>query len=282
MNVTAAEVKKLRAKTGAGMMECKAALQESRGDMAEAQKALKDRGFAIAKKREERATNQGRIFGIFSDDVASLLEIRCETDFVSQNAEFIRLGEECVREVFNHRLSAPDERMSALLVDTIARIKENFVFNAVHTVAAGASELAAGYVHGIGKIASIVKLRFSDPALRNNPSVRALAADLALHVSAFGPVFILPEHISAEYRAAYETEYREEAQRSGNPEKLWMQIIAGKWKKHLQSVCLIHQPYVRDEEMSVADAIDAVAREVGGSIAVSDFRYLSIAPAACL
>lgn len=282
MNVTAAEVKELRVKTGAGMMECKTALLENGGDMAKAEKALKDRGFAIAKKREERATNQGRIFGLFSDDAASLLEVRCETDFVSQNAQFIHLGEECIREVHAKRLSAPNERMNALLVDAIALIKENLVFNGVHTVTAGPSDLVAGYVHGIGKIASIVRLGLPASELRNDPRICTLASDLALHVTAFAPVFVRPEEISAEYRTAGEAEYREEARRSGKPEKLWEQIVAGKWKKHLRSVCLTHQPYLRDEDISVAQAVGSVEREVGASIEISEFVYLSIAPAVCL
>jgi len=195
-------------------MECKTALAENDGDFVKAEQVLKDRGLAIAQKREERITNQGRVFGCFSDDVASLLELRCETDFVSQNELFIRLGEACVQEVHEHRLS------------------------------------------------------------RQNEKIQTLVSDLALHVAAFGPQFVRPEEISAEYRAEYEDDYRSELADSGKPEKLWDRIVTGKWSKHLQSVCLSRQPNLRDEDISVEEA--------GASIDLADFAYVSIAPAICL
>jgi len=274
MGISAAQVKELRAKTGAGMMECKTALAENDGDFVKAEQVLKDRGLAIAKKREARMTNQGRVFGCFSDDVASLLELRCETDFVSQNELFIRLGEECVREVHEHRLSRQNEKMGSLIVDAVALIKENIVVNSIHTVTAEPNECLAGYVHGIGRIASIVKVSLSTPDLRANEKIQTLVSDLALHVAAFGPQFVRPEEISAEYRAEYEDDYRSELADSGKPEKLWDRIVTGKWSKHLQSVCLSRQPYLRDEDISVEEA--------GASIDLADFAYVSIAPAICL
>lgn len=282
MSISAAQVKELRGKTGAGMMECKTALVENDGDFAKAEQQLKDRGLSIAKKREERMTNQGTVFGMFSDDTLSLLELRCETDFVSQNAIFVALGEECVREVHENHLTEANEKMKALIVDAVAVIKENLVINSIRTITGGPGDCLAGYVHGIGRIASGVKLTLSKPELRNDERIRTLASDLSLHVAAFGPQFVAPEEVSKEYRKGYEEDYRQEVSQSGKPERLWDQIVTGKWNKHLGAVCLTRQPYLRDEDITVEEAVGRVAREVGTAISIAEFVYIAIAPAVCL
>jgi len=282
MAVTAAEVKELRIKTGAGMMECKAALVAADGNMSKAEEALKQRGLAIAKKREERAANQGRVFGVFSEDLAVLVELRCETDFVSENAEFVALGERCAQELYDLRLSEPNEAISNLVVEAVARLRENILINSAHLLTAGPRECLVGYIHDIGRYAALVRLSLSSESLREAPEVRDLAADLALHVTAFAPRFVTPEEISEEYRSEYQREYREEAAASGKPEKIWETIVTGKWRKHLEEVCLTRQPFIRDEDTSVEQAVAKVAGEVGGEITVDRFAYVGITPAVCL
>lgn len=282
MAVTANEVKELRARTGAGVMECKAALVAASGEMSKAEAALKERGIAIAKKRERRSTNQGRVFGLFSEELAALVELRCETDFVSENAEFLALGERCVGEVHALRLSEPNETIGSLVAEAVGRLKENIIVNSIHLLEAGTQGCLAGYVHDTGRYAALVRLAVEPGELRRNPRVRALAADLTLHVTAFAPQFTAPEEISEEYRAEYEREWRNEAEEAGKRGDMAQTIVAGKWRHHLERVCLVRQPFVRDEAVSVEEAVARVAREVGGAIVLDRFAYVGIAPAVCL
>ena len=279
--IDAQQVKELRGKTGAAMMECKTALVEAKGDMVAAEAALKQRGFAIAKKREERPVDQGRVFGVFTEDAAVLVELRCETDFVSENALFVELGERCAAEAHRGRLTASNAEIEKLIVDAVARLREKIAVNSIYTLEAGAKGYLAGYIHDIGRHAALIRLQLSSEEARSDVRVETLAADLALHVTAFAPRFLSPEQIDPAYREEYEREYREEASASGKPSALWEKIVAGKWHKHLAEVCLTEQPYLRDEDITVSQAVASVAREVGADIRISDFAHVVIAPAIC-
>lgn len=281
VTIGAHQVKELRTKTGAGMMECKTALVEAQGDMNAAEAALKHRGFTIAKKREERPVEQGRVFGSFSGETVTLVELRCETDFVSENALFVELGEQCAEEARHGHLTASNATIESLVIGAVARLRENIVVNSIHTLEAGRTGCLAGYVHDIGRHAALVRLELSNAEARSESRVAQLAADLALHITAFAPRFLSPERIDPAYRAEYQNEYRQEAAASGKPPGLWEKIIEGKWRKHLEQVCLTEQPFLRDEDISVSEAVGNVAREIGVDILIGDFVHVTIAPAVC-
>lgn len=282
MVISAALVKELREKTGAGVMECKNALSECDGDFTKAEAVLRKRGAVIAKAREERTTNQGRIFGRFTEEAVSLVELRCETDFVGENAVFLRLGEECVREAHEGRLSEASERMRDLVVEAVAQLRENIVINSIHTLVAEKNDCLAGYVHDGGRIASLLRLSLSRPGLCSNDSVRTLASDLALHVVAFAPQFIEEDEIEEDFRAALEEEFGRELAGSGKPAAVVRQAVAGKWRKYLTRVCLSDQPFIRNEDRSVRQEVELVQEATGASIIISRIAYVAIAPAVCL
>ncbi|MFP4383208.1 MAG: translation elongation factor Ts, partial [Spirochaetia bacterium] len=158
MEIKAAEVKKLREKTGAGMMDCKKALQEAGGDPVKAEKILKELGLAAAAKRAGRATKEGRIFSHITDKKGVLVELSCETDFVARNTDFINLGNELTATIAAEDLKPGDEKIESRIKESASVIKENIVFKNMDSVHAESNDLLVEYIHGEGRIGVIVKI----------------------------------------------------------------------------------------------------------------------------
>ena len=125
MEIKATDVKALRERTGAGMMECKKALVETNGDAAAAEKLLKEKGLAAVEKRAGRATSEGRVFIKIQDNKAVICELTCETDFVAKNADFIQIGNDIVNTVFEKGYTEVNKELSDMLLDLATKIREN-------------------------------------------------------------------------------------------------------------------------------------------------------------
>lgn len=277
MAVTAENVKKLREKTGAGMMDCKKALVEAEGDFASAEKILKELGLAAAAKRTGRATNEGRIFTHVAADKAAIIEVSCETDFVARNENFIALGNALASDAANRGLRAPDNEMEAKVQEAISTIKENMAVRRVETISLKANQLAVDYIHGDGgSIGVVVILDVEPDGLKEDEKVRQFAFDLALHAAAFNPSFLSRDTVAQSYLDEQESVFRKQAENMGKPEKVLEGIIQGKMKKHLAEVCFVEQPFVKDDKQSVAKMADAIGKESGGKVSLTDFRYFRV------
>ncbi|MCA1755585.1 MAG: translation elongation factor Ts, partial [Spirochaeta sp.] len=221
MEIKAADVKKLRDKTGAGMMDCKKALGEAGGDFAAAEKHLKELGLAAAAKRGGRATNEGRIFTRVGSKQAGLLELSCETDFVARNTQFIELGNKIAVEIVDNGTAPDDSRFAEWLNDAISTIKENMALRRCDILTVDANSLVVDYVHGDGgSVGVLVKVAVSDPALLTNDDVRQFAFDTALHVAAFGPSYLNDKAVPEAYVAEQKEIFMTQARSLGKPEKV--------------------------------------------------------------
>ncbi|MBN1696267.1 MAG: translation elongation factor Ts [Spirochaetales bacterium] len=276
MEIKAQDVKNLREATGAGMMDCKKALVTSNGDFKKAEKYLKEQGLAAAQKRAHRATNEGRIFSRVSPDMGILLELSCETDFVAKNKDFIALGEKLVAIINDKKLTAPSDELEACVKDVIAVIKENLVLRRFEVLKAGQDELLVQYIHGEGRIGVIVKLKVSEPALKENEKVKQTAFDLALHVAAFAPLYLSAGNVEEEYMKEQEEIFMKQAEKTGKPENVLKGIVKGKMNKHLADICLLDQAFVKDEKKNVASVLKDLGKEVGGNIEITDYLYFKI------
>jgi elongation factor Ts len=188
MAISAADVKKLREKTGAGMMDCKKALNEAGGDFDRAEEILKELGLAAVAKRSGRATEEGRVFTYVGDAGAGILEISCETDFVARNEEFAATGAELVKDAVEKNLSADDKGMNDRVAELAATIKENMSVRRLEKIALSDKQVALDYIHGdAGSLGVVVILDLSDASLKSNEAVLTLGKDLAMHAAAFSP-----------------------------------------------------------------------------------------------
>jgi elongation factor Ts len=281
-DISAAEVKKLREKTGAGMMECKNALVSTEGDFAKAEKLLKEKGLAALEKRSDRATNEGKVFVKTKSTGASvvLVELSSETDFVARNPEFIALGDTIADIALQKGYTEPNEQLSGLVTDLATKIRENMCLKRLKVLKAGADEYLTQYIHGDGKIGVAVKCRSDKPEVFKDEEVKSFIFSLALHIAAFNPYALDKSKIDPAYITEQEEIFRKQMEKDeklqGKPANVLEGILKGKVKKHLSDICMLEQGYVKDEKLTVEKAIDEVAKKAGAKIDIVDYVYLKV------
>ena len=293
MEIKAQMVKELREKTGAGFMDCKAALAEAGGDFEQAQVILRKRGVAIAEHKAARAANDGLIVSYLSPDgrVGALVEVNCETDFVAKTPEFLKLAAEIARLVAErspgairaeqnqksgsaalYDLELPSsETVSEALKAAVAKFGENMAVRRFERLQVPVGGALGCYIHAGGKIGVMVVLRV--PA-GGGERARTLARDLAMHVCAASPTYITPADIPAPVLEREREIARDQMAGSGKPPAVIEKIIDGKLKKFYSEVCLVEQPYVRDESKTVAALLTEAGKQLDGPVEVERFvRY---------
>lgn len=276
MDIKASDVKALRQKTGAGMLDCKNALVEAAGNFEKAEKKLKELGLAAAAKRSGKAANEGRIFSAVSDTYAGLVELSCETDFVARNQGFIDLGKNIVNKVVANGLNDVNDELNALVDDVKSKIKENMGLKRLHSVAIGENDIIADYIHGEGKIGVLIKAKVGDGAMRENEEVKSFVFDCALHVAAFNPLYLSREDVDADYIKEQEEIFTKQAEGLGKPEKVIAGIVKGKLNKHLSEIVMLDQGFVKEEKKKVSDIMKDVGKNAGGSIELIEFLYYRV------
>lgn|GEM_PF-216 len=277
MSVTPREVKKLRDKTGAGMLDCKKALIKSNGDIAAAEKVLKELGLASADKRAGRPTSNGSVFTLISDGRAAMVELSCETDFVARNTVFRDTGEKIVKAVLQSKLIETNQELEIMVKEAIAVLKENMLLGKIVLWDFAESELVVNYSHNKGQIGTLVKLRCNSPATALMDEVRELAFNLALHVAAFNPLYLNRAAVDPAYLKEQEEVFAAQTRNMDDkPEKIIKGIIEGKLQKHLARICFEDQGFVKEEKKSVKSVVDEIAKSCGGAIELSDYAYIAI------
>jgi len=280
--ISAADVKKLREKTGAGMMECKNALVSTEGDFAKAEKLLKEKGLAALEKRSGRATNEGKVFVKIKDDgsTAVLVELSSETDFVARNPEFIELGGTIADKALEKGLSGPNDELNGLVTDLATKIRENMSLKRLCLVKASSNEYLAKYIHGDGNIGIVVKCESDKPEIFKNEDVKSFIFSLALHIAAFNPIAIdrnkIDQNWLKEQEGIFRAQMEKDEKLAGKPENVLSGILKGKVNKHLSEICLYEQGYVKDEKLTVAKAIEECAKKAGAKLAVNDYVYYKV------
>ena len=272
-------VKELREMTDAGMMECKKALVEADGDMDKAVDVLRTRGLAAAAKKVGRATNEGTVMAIVSDDATkgAVVELNCETDFVGMNEKFKGYAEKIARAAMAANVEdvealkavdAEGETVAGVLTDAIHTLGENMNLARAAVVEAGG---VASYIHGGGKIGVLVTFDVEgiDPA---SDEFQHCGRDVAMQVAAASPVSATRESVPAEV-VAHEMEiYKAQAAESGKPENIQEKIATGRLEKFYKESCLTEQAFVKNPDQSVTDYVNEVAKKLGGTIKVTGFK----------
>jgi len=275
--IKAEDVRRLREKTGAGMMDCKKALSDADGNFARAETILKELGLAAAAKRSGRATNEGRVFTRIRGTRAAMLELSCETDFVARNEKFIALGEELVEDVIERRPAADDAKLQEKVTDAVALIKENMTLRRFTVFELTEGQFAVDYIHGeTGRIGVIVTVKTDKPETANNPKVKEFAFDCALHVAAYNPMYLSEDAVDEKYRTEQEQIFWVQAKNMGKPENVLQGIVKGKLKKLYSEICLYDQPFVKDDKRSVSKVAEDLGKAVGGKVTVAGFVYYRV------
>jgi elongation factor Ts len=259
MNITADTVKQLRERTGAGMMECKRALVETKGDLDAAAELMRRSGLAKADKKAARVAAEGTVQIERSGNDAALVEVNCETDFVARSDEFQAFARDVAAAALKgapssleallglpHGGSSLDERRRVL----IAKIGENI---AVRRFVRVSSPGALGtYIHG-ARIGSVVALQGGDDSL---------ARDIAMHVAAANPAYIDAGDVPAEMLAKERDILTEQTKGEKKPPDIIAKMVEGRLRKYLGEITLLGQPFVKDEDMTVEKLLKKAGAKV--------------------
>jgi len=280
--ISASEVKRLREKTGAGMMECKNALVSTEGDFDKAVKLLKEKGLAALQQRAGRATNEGKIFVKTKSDgsAAVLVELASETDFVAKNPDFIVLGGEIADKALEKGYSEPNDELSGMVSELATKIRENMGLKRLCLVKASSNEYLTQYIHGDGKIGVVIKCETDKPEIFKTDEVKEFMFALALHVAAFNPVALDRSKVDAAWLKEQEDIFRalmaKDEKLQGKPENVLDGILKGKVNKYLSEICFVEQGYVRDDKLTVAKATEECAKKAGAKLSISNYVYYKV------
>ncbi len=278
-NITATMVKELREKTGAGMMDCKAALAETGGDSEAAVDWLRKKGLSKAAKKADRVAAEGLIGSALDTNKGVLVEVNSETDFVARNDLFqglvkmiadvaLTAGAD-VKEILAARIG--DRTTADAITETVAKVGENMTLRRAAGLSVGKGAVAT-YMHnspgdGLGRIGVIVALESSG----KTDELKALGRQVAMHVASANPQAVDPSGLSA---AAIERErgvLADKAKAQGKPANVVEKIVELGLKTFYKEVCLLDQPFIFDDKKSVAQALKESEGKVGGPIKVTGF-----------
>lgn len=262
MAVTSEQVKLLRGKTGAGMMDCKRALEESGGDFEKAIEYLRKKGAATARKRADKMTKEGVIVTRVSADgkLGVVVEINCETDFVARGADFVSFANTVAETIEKHRpsnihqvldLSTQNgKKLSDLLNELLTKIGEKIEVRRF-TVFDSPDGLIGAYTHMGSKIGVLVEL--AGMSRSNDGAV--ISRDIAMQIAAMNPQYIKHEEVSKDIVDREMEIYRTQARNEGKPEQVIDRIATGKLEKFFQEVCLLEQTFIKDPAKTVKELL---------------------------
>ncbi|HPC83682.1 MAG TPA: translation elongation factor Ts [Thermoanaerobaculaceae bacterium] len=261
MAISAAMVKELREKTGAGMMDCQRALAEANGDMEEAIKVLRKKGLAAAAKKAGRTAKDGLVVIVGDGRKAAMAEVNCETDFVARTEEFQAFARAIAEQALTEELSdvaAALQRPAAFdaghtieqaLASKIAKIGENILLSRLVCLAAGEGSQLGTYLHMGGKIGVIVEMS----AGADEETVK----DVAMHIAAAEPRWVRRDEVSAEVVNEEREIAKAQAAAAGKPAQVLDKIADGKVAKFYEQFCLVDQAFVKDPAQTVAAMLAA-------------------------
>ncbi len=292
-NISAAMVKELREKTGAGMMDCKRALTATYGDFDKAINWLRENGLATAEKKAGRATTEGWVYGVSENDgkKAALIEVNIETDFAAKNEKFQQLVKNIAYQTVATDLGDDDlENKDKILAATynynkdmtvetaikeeIGAIGENITFRRAARYELDEPGFIDVYVHGEGRVGVMIELLTGTEDTAKKEHLRTLARNLAMQIAAMKPLYLNADSVPEEVLENEREIARASARKEGKPEKIIENIVSGKLKRFYSNFCLLEQDYIHEDGMTVEQAIAAAAKNLDDSIKVSRFlRY---------
>ncbi|MCI2106325.1 MAG: translation elongation factor Ts [Intestinimonas sp.] len=286
MAFTAKDVQTLREITGCGMLDCKKALTESAGDMDKAVEVLREKGLAASQKKAGRISAEGAAYAAVENGVGAIVEVNAETDFVGKNEKFIEFVKGVAQIVIKSNPSSLEDLMAKPYLDTgrtvleeqqekVLVIGENIK---VRRFARYDTGVTVAYVHMGGRIGVLVNMEVSDN-LKDSAAVTELGKDVAMQIAAMNPKYLDSTSVPAEEQ---EKEHEiqlakaiEENKAKKMPEEKAKMIAAnmvkGRMNKFFEEICLVNQPYVKENKLTVEQHVKNVAKELGGTIVLKGF-----------
>jgi elongation factor Ts len=287
MTISAAMVRDLREKTGAGIMECKAALAEARGDLEKAIEVLRKRGLKTAERKAGRTAADGLVAAWISPDrkTGALVEVNCETDFVARTEQFGSLARSLVALVGADAEASDVAALLARSIDgklvadvvreTIGSLGENIVVRRVARLALpqGANGVVTNYLHAGGKIGVLVEMRCASDGVAKSEALAHVAKELALQVCSAEPAYVSRDQVPAEVLEKEREILRAQPDVQGKPPAIQDKILQGRLQKFFMERCLVDQLFIRDPEgkQMIRDVLKVAEKTLGEPVNVVAF-----------
>lgn len=284
--ITVALIKTLREKTNAGMMDCKAALKEANGDLAEAETILRKKGIADAEKKAGRSAKEGVVASRISEHGKSgvLIEVNCETDFVAKNENFTVF----VDQILDHASTSETvDTLDALLAQEfsgdaatldefikakVGELGENMGLTRFTKYELDGEGVVGSYIHMAGKVGVLVEVKVGKADTTSNGAFTTFVKNIGMHIAASQPICIGRDGVPSELVEAEKDIFRE--QMKDKPADIIERIIDGKMGKFYATNCLLEQAFIMDTEKSIQDLVGELSEEAGDEISISRFeRY---------
>jgi elongation factor Ts len=274
--VTAAVVKELRERTGAGMMDCKKALAETGGDLEKAIEYLREKGLAAAAKKAGRIAAEGMVNAYISSDKKTgvLIEVNCETDFAAKNAEFQKFAKDVAELVaskapadlaaLSQMTLASGKTVTETINGMVSTIGENIQLRRFVRFELKENGMIDSYIHMGGRIGVLIECATAKADTVKNPEFLSLIKDLAMQVAAAKPEYVRRDEVPADVLEHEKAIYKAQAMNEGKPEAIAEKIMTGRLEKFYKEVCLVEQLFIKDTEQTVTKLIQTANAKFGG------------------
>lgn len=280
--ITAAIVKELRDKTSAPMMDCKKVLTETNGDLEASIKLLRERGIMKSAKMSDRAANEGVITARVNATATSglLIEVNCETDFVSKNESFQGFVGEiadalAASAAADHEAALAHRHGEQSIEDTVkakvGEVGENLQFRKYVRFEAAPGGVIASYIHLGGKVGVLIEVGTTQAESAGTDSFKELIKDLTLHIAACAPKGLSREDIPQDIVDSEKEIYRVQLITEGKPEAMLEKILPGKMAKFFAESCFLEQGFVKDSDIKVSSLLETKGKELGDTLTVTRF-----------
>jgi elongation factor Ts len=286
VSISTTDIKQLRESTGAGILDCKKALQEAEGNIDKAIEFLRKKGLAAASKKASREANDGLVSAQVSDDgqTAVMVEVNCETDFVARTEDFQNLVMALVRQMMSQpgfdkvealltapSIDNPDKTVNEQITEAIAKLGENIIVKRVARFDLPAEGVLDSYIHIGGRVGVLIEVLGA-----SGDKVTELAHDLTLQIAAASPRFVNEDDVPSETIEAERNIYRAQLAEEKKPDNIKERIIDGKLKKWYGEVALMNQEFVKDNDFTIGKLVDKFSREVGQPLTVTRFARFEL------
>jgi len=287
MSISATLVKELRERTNAGMMDCKKALEETKGDFEAAIEWLRVKGLSAAAKKAGRIAAEGTVFAQTVGNTGIVVEINSETDFVARNdgfkalvvdvAEHITKAVNVVGDILEQAFHKnPTKKVADILTEATVKIGEKIAIRRFEKYTATPTSIVHTYVHGEGKIGVLIEVAASKPEATTHAEVRTLAQDICLHIAAMNPMAISSEQIPADVVSKEKEILKAKNLEQGKKAEMIDKIVEGQIRKFLAENCLVDQAFVKNPDIKISDLLKETGKKVGADLTVKRFTRFEL------
>ena len=272
MSITTGMIKELRDATSLGIADCKKALEQTNGDFDEAVKILREKGASVAAKRASKEANEGKIDAVVSQNSqqAAMIEVNCETDFVTRNDDFQAFVNELLDDSLNHKSGEMADAVSSKIEEKVAQVGEKISVRRNEKWDVEGTGAIASYIHMGGKVGVLLELTCENQESIDNSDFKELAKDLTLHVAAAAPEYLSRDEVPTSQVEEEKDIFRK--QLVGKPENIIDNILTGKINKYFSQICFLEQGFVKEEKQSITQLIKEKSKIIDDEIKVK--RYI--------